>query len=87
MPRYAGPESAGRSRWTARRSGSGPAPGGQAVEERAGVLDQPETDLVGGDLAVQQPRFASGLPSVSASTSCSSTTSTPRSRILAMKSA
>ena len=73
----------------ARRSGTRRAARGvERLQERAGVVDQPEADLVRrrscGRAARPSPR---GSPCVSASRSCSSTTSTPRSRSLLTKSA
>ena len=78
---------AGR-RWTARRSGnSASSPRLERVEEGAGVGDQAEPDLVGDDLAVEQPRPRLGdAPASRPAGRAARRTSTPRSRILVMKS-
>ena len=83
-----GSRRAGR-RWPARRSGTRRARAASSDSRNARVSStRPEPDLVGDDLAVQQPVLgARACAIVSASRSCSSTTSTPRSRSLLTKSA
>ena len=64
----------------------GEGPGIQAVQVSPRVLDETGTDLIGVILRSKSQDLASGIAIVSVSTLCSSTTSTPRSRILDMKS-